>query len=190
MVPMFTTSCVQSDLYDLYEEDGWFFPRNKKDKEISYQTYIKACEFVASSSWNEGCNECWAASLYYYCNANDVSGFDTPYKVREAISKKVYGDIIIWPVCYKNAVCSGGINTDDSKEDLIMSQIAGITRHQNPKPNVQESKKSKMIAGIDGNHFALILDYIETPIADKWEVRQQDGTTIWINKNRVDSYWY
>ena len=47
-----------------------------------------------------------------------------------------------------------------------------------------------MIAGIDGNHFALILDYIETPFADKWEVRQQDGTTIWINKNRVDSYWY
>lgn len=38
LISMFT-SCVQSDLYDLYDEDGFFIPRGKKSKDYGGGTY-------------------------------------------------------------------------------------------------------------------------------------------------------
>ncbi len=61
----FTTSCVQGDLYDLYEYDGWFFPRSKISKDIAADLYA-ALEYVSSSSIHSGDNECFAHALWCY----------------------------------------------------------------------------------------------------------------------------
>lgn len=128
MVPMFTTSCVQSDLYDLYEEDGWFFPRNKKNKGDydSHNPTPEQIESFLNGPFNPYEDECVACALYnfadctydYYSSREEVGSTllawcGNDWKVQYMISVKYYGGIQA---------------TDDEMESFFYSAL-GLSKH-------------------------------------------------------------
>lgn len=189
---IFTSSCVQVDMYDeFYDESYGWFPLRKKGKDINGgypKDLIAATSFVNNETFYPNYNECMAASLYYYCSLNGISGYNTPYKMRETISKKVYGNIVEWPIYYRNAVCfDGGISLDDYNENQIMNEIAGISWHSSI---MLGDIFGKMVCGFNDNHFALVLSLRPYPsgVID-FQVQDQTGCHD-ISASYVDSYYY
>lgn len=183
-----TTSCVQGDLYELYEDsEGLYLTRNKKGKDIGIypKDLIAARGFVESESFNPNDNECLAASLYYYCLRNGILSYNTPYKIREKIGITVYDNNPEWPIYYRNAVCfGGGIYSDVSQ---IINEVAGISYHGVSKTG---SINGTMICGFNNNHLALVWAVKPLPsgLVD-WYVQDQTGYH-YMSARAVDSYYY
>ncbi|HZK03773.1 MAG TPA: hypothetical protein VFC94_05140 [Bacteroidaceae bacterium] len=143
----FTTSCVQGDLYDLYEDDGWFFPRSKISKDIAADLYA-ALEYVSSSSIHSGDNECFAHALWCY-------GGGSVYDKREIIGKKLYGETnSLWPVSYMYAVHYGnGVPVTLTQEREIILSAVGL------EPVDFFNYSESAIIGLNNNHLAVFEAY-------------------------------
>ena len=94
---MFTTSCVQGDLFDeLYEDsDGMYLPRKKKGLDYngpSAQELNAAQSYVNSGSFSPTENECFACALYNYSVVEQQN--KTPYQMREYVGKAQKGIIL------------------------------------------------------------------------------------------------
>ena len=142
LVAMFTSSCVQGDLYDEFYEDsdGWF-PRRRKGKDIMC-LLPEAQTFVTKDGFSSTENECFAYALCYF-------GGGTAFQRREQIGTKLYGNNEYWPVYYMNAVkyCNGVSPTYDEEEYIIWNAVGA-----KPCSGSFKSNKSAII-GISMKHF-------------------------------------
>lgn len=191
MGTMFISSCVQGDLYDeFYEEsDGWF-PRKKKGKDAGF--YIdpeQAKEFVENEGFYACYGECLAASLWYYCYYNNISGYSTAYDMRKAVATRAFAeyDPDLWANYYMNQVVCGGLLISYQTEKQIMSEIANLTPHNN---SMTGNFSKKMIGSFDLNHFALIISYDpDYYYYERYLVLDQTGCH-YIKASLLDYFYY
>ena len=188
---MFISSCVQGDLYDEFYEDseGWF-TRKKKGKDAGF--YIdpeQAKELVEDEGFFACYGECLAASLFFYCYYNDISGYSTPYDMRKAVATRAFAnyDPDLWANYYMNQVVCGGLLLSFETENMIMSEIVNLMPHTY---SMTGNISKKMIGSYDLNHFALIIAYDTShPYYDRYYVLDQTGYH-YIQANLLDYFYY
>lgn len=146
MIAIFTSSCVQGDLYDeFYEDLDGLLPRSRKGKDIMCQfdqLLPEAQNFVSKDGFSNTENECFAYALCYF-------GGGTPFQRREQIGIKLYGNNEYWPIYYMNAVkyCNGVSPSYDEEEDIIWNAVGA-----KPCSGSFKSNQSAII-GITKKHF-------------------------------------
>lgn len=125
---MYSTSCVQSDLYDLYDEDGWFFPQSKKSKG-DYDSHNPTPEQVESffnGAFTPNENECVACALYNFAGSPYNDYYSSRAKVGSTLLDWCGNN---WKIQYMMSVkYYGGIQASDSQIDNLFSSALGINR--------------------------------------------------------------
>lgn len=186
---MFTTSCVQGDLFDeLYEDsDGMYLPRKKKGLDYngpSAQELNAAQSYVNSGSFSPTENECFACALYNYSVVEQQN--KTPYQMREYVGKGKFGNTIYWPIFYRNAILlGGGIEVTSDQESSIISSAVNAQPHSNIPSD------RPVIVGINCNHYGLVSrfefvsDYNKMGI---WILDQSGESRYFLDE--IDSSYY
>lgn len=189
VVLMFTTSCVQGDLYDdLYEDtDGWFAPRTKKGKDINPELdYARRC-LACNTAF---CDECVAVAIKNY------KGSDLP-TVRRTLGPKIYGSN--WEVPYMKACQNGGIS-DAGKVKSAIQEMCGVSPHsisdlntylsgisqKDEQGNIYASPDKKIIAQLSGQHWGILTSVVKengTWYATVSDQTSSGSTTVKCNGN-------
>ena len=196
------TSCVNYDMYDLYDDDiSLLIPRRKYKTDGGENNEIaQAIIWVNTHSITAGENECLAYALYNYSYAyHGIKGKSLP-SIRFAIMAEVYPNMSDAALRYKNAVTNGGIELSREQEENIIKNVVGAT----PKSKSQWEQKfknksgsgpfpGKIIVGTSRTHIGVLVNvsHIYYPYEQyRVHLKDQDSSNSIFGLEDVEAaYW-